>query len=157
MDLSLLARLRIAPAPTEATNLAHLRAGLAELARAGIVACQDAAADEEDVAAYRARAESGELTARVNLALLLPEGMTEAEEAERIAWIRATRAAVQSPRLAARSVKLFLDGVIEGGTAALLEPQPDADILRFWLALLGCFDVVFVTLALWTFEALMTD
>jgi heme exporter protein CcmB len=27
----------------------------------------------------------------------------------------------------------------------------------FWLALLACFDVVFVTLALWTFEPLMTD
>ena len=42
-------------------------------------------------------------------------------------------------------------------TAALLEPQPDAGIIRFWLALLACFDVVFVTLALWTFEPLMTD
>ena len=28
---------------------------------------------------------------------------------------------------------------------------------RFWLALLVCFDVVFVTLALWTFEPVMTD
>ena len=26
-----------------------------------------------------------------------------------------------------------------------------------WVALLVCFDVVFVTLALWTFEPLMTD
>jgi ABC-type transport system involved in cytochrome c biogenesis permease component len=33
----------------------------------------------------------------------------------------------------------------------------DMDIIRFWLALLVCFDVVFVTLALWTFEPLMTD
>ena len=28
---------------------------------------------------------------------------------------------------------------------------------RFWLALLVCFDVVFVTLALWTFEPVMTE
>ena len=42
-------------------------------------------------------------------------------------------------------------------TAALLQPAVDADIIRFWLALLVCFDVVFVTLALWTFEPLMTD
>ena len=42
-------------------------------------------------------------------------------------------------------------------TAALLQPDVDADIMRFWLALLVCFDVVFVTLALWTFEPLMTD
>ena len=30
-------------------------------------------------------------------------------------------------------------------------------IARFWLALLVSFDVVFVTLALWTFEPVMTD
>jgi hypothetical protein len=28
---------------------------------------------------------------------------------------------------------------------------------RFWIALLVFFDVVFVTLALWTFEPLMTE
>ena len=28
---------------------------------------------------------------------------------------------------------------------------------RFWLSLLVTFDVVFVTLALWTFEPVMTD
>jgi heme exporter protein CcmB len=43
------------------------------------------------------------------------------------------------------------------GTAALLAPEVDEGILRFWLALLGMFDVVFVTLALWTFEPVMTD
>jgi heme exporter protein B len=43
------------------------------------------------------------------------------------------------------------------GTAALLEPQPDMAMLRFWLMLLGTFDAVFVTLALWTFGPLMTE
>ena len=43
------------------------------------------------------------------------------------------------------------------GTAALLQPEVDTAILGFWLALLVTFDVVFVTLALWTFEAVMTD
>jgi heme exporter protein B len=43
------------------------------------------------------------------------------------------------------------------GTAALLQPEVDIAVLTFWLALLGTFDVVFVTLALWTFEAVMTD
>jgi heme exporter protein B len=43
------------------------------------------------------------------------------------------------------------------GTAALLQPEVDEAILRFWLSLLGMFDVVFVTLALWTFEPVMTD
>ena len=49
------------------------------------------------------------------------------------------------------TVPVIIAGV--RATAALLQPQPDAGIIRFWLALLACFDVVFVTLALWTFEA----
>ena len=43
------------------------------------------------------------------------------------------------------------------GTSALLEPTLDVGIVQFWLALLALFDVVFVTLALWTFEPVMTD
>jgi heme exporter protein CcmB len=43
------------------------------------------------------------------------------------------------------------------GTAALLQPEVDEAVVRFWLALVGTFDVVFVTLALWTFEPVMTD
>lgn len=43
------------------------------------------------------------------------------------------------------------------GTAALLQPELEMDIVRFWLALLATFDLVFITLALWTFEPLMTD
>lgn len=43
------------------------------------------------------------------------------------------------------------------GTAALAAPSPDLPMAQFWLALLAFFDTVFVTLALWTFEPLMTD
>src|SRR6266850_2330866 len=43
------------------------------------------------------------------------------------------------------------------GTAALLSTPPDEALARFWVALLVALDVVFVTLALWTFEPLMTD
>jgi len=43
------------------------------------------------------------------------------------------------------------------GTAALLQPEIDEAILRFWLSLIVAFDVVFVTLALWTFEPVMTE
>jgi heme exporter protein CcmB len=43
------------------------------------------------------------------------------------------------------------------GTAALLQTTPDEPMARFWIALLVFFDVVFVTLALWTFEPLMTE
>ena len=43
------------------------------------------------------------------------------------------------------------------GTAALAEPEVEMAVVRLWLAMLVTFDVVFVTLALWTFEPLMTD
>ena len=42
-------------------------------------------------------------------------------------------------------------------TATLLEPELDVALVRFWLALIVAYDVVFVTLALWSFEPLMTD
>ena len=53
------------------------------------------------------------------------------------------------------TVPVIIAGV--RGTAALLQPHVDLEIVRFWIALLVAFDVVFVTLALWTFEPLMTD
>ena len=43
------------------------------------------------------------------------------------------------------------------GTAAIFQAAPDPAMAQFWLALIFFFDVVFVTLALWTFEPLMTD
>jgi heme exporter protein CcmB len=52
-------------------------------------------------------------------------------------------------------VPIMIAGV--RGTAALLQPEVDQGILRFWLAMAVTFDVVFVTLALWTFEPVMTD
>jgi heme exporter protein CcmB len=53
------------------------------------------------------------------------------------------------------TVPVIIAGV--RATAALLQPTVDFDLVAFWLLLLVCFDVVFVTLALWTFEPLMTD
>ncbi|HEX5475540.1 MAG TPA: heme exporter protein CcmB [Vicinamibacterales bacterium] len=43
------------------------------------------------------------------------------------------------------------------GTAALLQVEIDEPMARAWLAMLGLFDVVFITLALWTFEPVMTE
>ena len=43
------------------------------------------------------------------------------------------------------------------GTSALLAAPPQLDMARLWLMLLLSFDVVFVTLSLWTFESLMTE
>jgi heme exporter protein B len=53
------------------------------------------------------------------------------------------------------TVPVMIAGV--RGTSALLQSTPDVAMARFWLSLLVFFDVVFVTLALWTFEPLMTE
>jgi heme exporter protein CcmB len=53
------------------------------------------------------------------------------------------------------TVPVIIAGV--RGTAALFQEMPDEGLAQFWLAMLVFFDVVFVTLALWTFEPLMTE
>jgi heme exporter protein B len=53
------------------------------------------------------------------------------------------------------TVPVIIAGV--RGTAALLQPEADEPIARAWLAFLVFFDVMFVTLALWTFEPVMTE
>ena len=53
------------------------------------------------------------------------------------------------------TVPVIIAGV--RGTAALLAETPDEPAAFMWIALLASFDVVFVTLALWTFEPLMTE
>jgi ABC-type transport system involved in cytochrome c biogenesis permease component len=53
------------------------------------------------------------------------------------------------------TVPVIIAGV--RATATLLQPELEMSLVRFWLALLVAFDAVFVTLALWTFEPLMTD
>ena len=53
------------------------------------------------------------------------------------------------------TVPVIIAGV--RGTAALLQPAADEPMARAWLSMLVFFDVVFVTLALWTFEPVMTE
>ena len=53
------------------------------------------------------------------------------------------------------TIPVLIAGV--GGTVALLQADPNLDLARFWVAVLVFFDVVFLTLALWTFEPVMTE
>jgi heme exporter protein B len=53
------------------------------------------------------------------------------------------------------TVPVIIAGV--RGTAALFQAETDVPMARLWLSILVSFDVVFITLALWTFEPLMTD
>ena len=53
------------------------------------------------------------------------------------------------------TVPVIIAGV--RGTAALFQVEADIPMARAWLSMLVFFDAVFVTLALWTFEAVMTE
>jgi len=53
------------------------------------------------------------------------------------------------------AVPVLIAGV--RGTAALFQAETDLATARMWLAMLGFFDAVFLTLALWTFEPVMTE
>jgi heme exporter protein B len=53
------------------------------------------------------------------------------------------------------TVPVIIAGV--RGTAALLQTEVDVPMARAWLSMLVFFDIVFITLALWTFEAVLTD
>ena len=53
------------------------------------------------------------------------------------------------------TIPVIIGGV--RGTAALFQPEADPAMAQFWLSLLVFFDAVFIVLALWTFEPLMTE
>jgi heme exporter protein CcmB len=53
------------------------------------------------------------------------------------------------------TVPVMIAGV--RGTAALLQSPADTPIAVMWIGMLGALDVVFITLALWAFEPVMTE
>jgi len=113
--------MRRASPPTPSDYADGLRRALGTMSRFGIVAFQEANADETILETYLRADREGWLTARVRVSL-------ETEPEEGVAQVerlleqrhRATR------RVVPGTVKLFLDGVIEGAlSAALLEPYLD--------------------------------
>jgi heme exporter protein B len=53
------------------------------------------------------------------------------------------------------TVPVIIAGV--RGTAALFQAEVDEPMAVAWITMLGAFDAVFLTLALWTFEPVMTE
>jgi hypothetical protein len=92
--------------------------------RLGITAWQDASIESADqLAAYRAVAERGELTMRVEGNLLWYRDRGE----EQIDDLLELRASGSLGRLRIRGAKIFADGVLENFTGALLEPYVGTD------------------------------
>ncbi len=94
------------------------------LAELGIGWAQDAWVEQDDLDAYLEAARRNRLHIRINLALRA-DPLNWREQVERF---RAQRAQVQQanyPLLTADTVKVFVDGVIENHTGALLEDYAD--------------------------------
>lgn len=103
------------------TYLDGLERGVAMAVRFGITSLQEADANEEVVRAY-ARADSlGRLPVRalVNLHVDLDKG------AEQLPYLDSLRRRYTRGLVRPVGAKIFMDGVIEGQTAALLEPYVD--------------------------------
>jgi predicted amidohydrolase YtcJ len=109
-----------APPVTAEQRRDGLRRALAHLHRLGIVAFQEASADDDILQTYLDADREGWLSARVRVSL----HADAAGGLDQVADLLARRRQ-RSSRVAPDAVKLFLDGVIEARTAALLEPYLD--------------------------------
>jgi predicted amidohydrolase YtcJ len=111
----------VMPKPTLETNVEALRTGIAHLNSVGITSYIDAWVGLEDYQSYRAIDQAGELTARVVTSLTFESGFAK-HYGDEFEEVLAARGQYESERLNHDSIKFFLDGVLEGETAAVLEP-----------------------------------
>jgi predicted amidohydrolase YtcJ len=109
---------RHVPPVDPAERLAGLLEGQRYLHGLGLTGWQDAIVRPEDQATYVAAVAQGALTARARLALL----WDNKRGLEQVPELVERRDAAASAGLDARSVKLFVDGIIENRTALLVEP-----------------------------------
>ncbi|GAA3811298.1 amidohydrolase [Streptomyces phyllanthi] len=117
--------LALIPPASHEVQVAALREAAAGFAAAGVTWVQDALVEPHHIDAWITAMTTGPgLPVRADLGFLLePDGWRE-----RITRFAADRDRVESEApglLTARTVKFFADGVIESGTAALLEPYTD--------------------------------
>jgi predicted amidohydrolase YtcJ len=105
------------PPPRPEMRIEGLKRGLESLREVGITSFIEASVGEADFEAFKAVAQRGELTAKVRLSMTY--GMFGADDFEALL---ARRAQASGPRLKADAIKIFVDGVLEGETAALLSP-----------------------------------
>jgi predicted amidohydrolase YtcJ len=105
------------PEPTDELRLEGLKVGIRDANAVGITSFIEASAGEHEFKAFSTLARNGGLTAKTRLSLTF--GMFGSDQFE---TLLANRKQYESPRVSAGAIKIFVDGVLEGETAALLQP-----------------------------------
>ncbi|PPQ64997.1 hypothetical protein CVT26_015706 [Gymnopilus dilepis] len=107
------------PEPTEVDLLRQFKVTVRDAHRYGITSIHDAGLDPKSLAFFKRQAEIGPLPLRIY-------GMTYFNE-DQIYWGNTTSLVIATgdERLSARSVKIFADGALRTGGAALYEPYAD--------------------------------
>jgi hypothetical protein len=108
------------PETTPAERIEGLRLAVKMANGFGITSLIEAAVGEAELATYAALDEAGELTLRTVLSL--EWGTTLVADTSDFEQLLAERARYAGPRRRTDSIKLFVDGVLEGETAALVDP-----------------------------------
>jgi predicted amidohydrolase YtcJ len=106
------------PKITVQKRINGLKLAIEDANKYGIVSIQEANALPEYLEAYEVVEREGDLTVRVRTSLYFNP---DKDDEDQIQWYLDSRKAHSSSRLTCGTVKLFLDGVIDGWTAAVLD------------------------------------
>ena len=111
------------PAMTELERIEALQLAIAEMNRFGITSIFDAWVGSKDIEAYKAIERQQQLNIRVKAALAYGYGdLFALDPPAKYESLLLDRATLHSDRFDLSAVKLFIDGVLEGETAALVSP-----------------------------------
>jgi predicted amidohydrolase YtcJ len=109
------------PQPTMDSKVNALKAGVDHLNAFGITSWIDASVGLEDYQAYQALERSGDLTGRVVTSLTYESGFAH-HYGEEFDEVLTNRHQYESEHVKNSAIKIFVDGVLEGETAAILDP-----------------------------------
>ena len=115
----------------EASRLGHLRAAIDACNAAGMTGVVDMAMRDADLAAMVTAEQEGWLDLRVVGHWVMDRGGSAADHVDRVRQVAELARRHRSDRLRIAGIKIWVDGVIDGCTAAMVEPlttgaHPDA-------------------------------
>lgn len=115
-----------APKPNDAQRALLLQTAMRSMARAGITSVHNMNGDPQELAVYLDFERRGVLLQRIHCPLSLRSGDSRID----LSLALAMRSQCHGDMVRSNSVKMFLDGVIEQGTAFMLDPYSDGTSSR---------------------------